>query len=252
MAGLSVAAVALPIGIAYAQLAGFPPVVGIYSAILPAVAYALFGSSRQLIVNPDAAACAIVAATLAPLAAGDAARYLDLSIALTFLTGLLCIAGGIAGLGVIADFLSRPILTGYLNGIALSIIVGQLGTLFGFEVASGGFFRTLAAVMSRLSETHVTTFVVGLSLFILLRVLRHRSPKMPAPLIAAALGIGVVYVLGLERHGVAVVGASSGGFPSAAHSFHQHERAVAVDRWRVRHRPGELLQYDDDGARFRG
>jgi len=86
--------VALPIGIAYSQLAGFPRVVGIYSCILPAVAYALFGSSRQLIVNPDSAACAIVAATLAPLAAGDASRYADLSIALTFLTGLLCISWG--------------------------------------------------------------------------------------------------------------------------------------------------------------
>jgi high affinity sulfate transporter 1 len=214
VAGLSVAAVALPIGIAYAQLAGFPPVVGIYSAILPAVAYALFGSSRQLIVNPDAAACAIVAATVAPLAAGDAVRYLDLSIALTFLTAVLCIAGGIAGLGIIADFLSRPILTGYLNGIALSIIVGQLGNLLGFEVASGGFFRTLAAVIPRLSETHIATFIVGLSLFVLLRVLRHRSPKMPAPLIAAALGIGVVYVLGLERQGVGVVGAVPAGFPA--------------------------------------
>ena len=213
VAGLSVAAVALPIGIAYAQLAGFPPVVGIYSAILPPVAYALFGSSRQLIVNPDAAACAIVAATVAPLAAGDAGRYMDLSIALTFLTGLLCIAGGIAGLGVIADFLSRPILTGYLNGIALSIIASQLGSLFGFEVASGGFFRTLAAVVPRLSETHIVTCVVGLSLFVLLRVLRHRSPKMPAPLIAAALGIVVVYALGLEQRGVAVVGAVPAGFP---------------------------------------
>ena len=213
VAGLSVAAVALPIGIAYAQLAGFPPVVGIYSAILPPVAYALFGSSRQLIVNPDAAACAIVAATVAPLAAGDPSRYLDLSITLTFLTGVLCIAGGIAGLGVIADFLSRPILTGYLNGIALSIIVGQLGTLLGFEVPSGGFFRTLAAVVSRLGETHVPTFVVGLLLFVLLRVLRHRSPTMPAPLIAAALGIIMVYALGLEQQGVAVVDAVPAGFP---------------------------------------
>jgi high affinity sulfate transporter 1 len=213
VAGLSVAAVALPIGIAYAQLAGFPPVVGIYSAILPSVAYALFGSSRQLIVNPDAAACAIVAATVAPLAAGDPSRYLDLSITLTFLTGVLCIAGGITGLGVIADFLSRPILTGYLNGIALSIIVGQLGTLFGFKVPSGGFFRTLAAVVSRLGETHAATFLVGLLLFVLLRVLRHRSPKMPAPLIAAALGIIMVYALGLEQQGVAVVGAVPAGFP---------------------------------------
>jgi MFS superfamily sulfate permease-like transporter len=202
VAGLSVAAVALPIGIAYAQLAGFPPVIGIYSAILPPVAYAIFGSSRQLIVNPDAAACAIVAATLAPLAAGDPARYLDLSIALAFLTGLLCIAGGIAGLGVIADFLSRPILTGYLNGIALSIIAGRLGTLLGFKVAPAGFFRTIAEVGSRLSETHIITFVVGLLLFVLLPVLRHLYPRIPAPLIAAAIGIGVVYALGLNRQGL--------------------------------------------------
>src|SRR6185436_3419354 len=90
VAGLSIAAVALPIGIAYAQLAGFPPVVGIYSCILPLVAYALFGSSRQLVVNPDAAACAIVAATVGPLAAGDADRYAELSIVLTLVTGLLC------------------------------------------------------------------------------------------------------------------------------------------------------------------
>src|SRR6476659_960253 len=150
VAGLSLAAVALPIGIAYAQLAGFPPVVGIYSCILPPVAYAFFGSSRQLVVNPDAAACAIVAATVAPLAAGDALRYMELSIVLTFLTGVLCIAGGIAGLGVIANFLSRPILTGYLNGIALTIIAGQLGTLFGFKVSSGGFFHTVIEAVRRL------------------------------------------------------------------------------------------------------
>ena len=129
LAGISLAAVALPIGIAYAELAGFPAVAGIYASILPAVAYALFGSSRQLVVNPDAAACAIVAATVGPLVASDPSRYVDVAVTLTFVTGLLCIAGGLAGLGVIADFLSRPILTGYLNGIALSIIAGQLGTL---------------------------------------------------------------------------------------------------------------------------
>ena len=104
VAGLSLAAVALPIGIAYAQLAGFPPVIGIYSCILPPIAYALFGSSRQLVVNPDAAACAIVAATVGPLAASDPARYLELSIVLTSFTGVLCIVGGLAGFGVIANF----------------------------------------------------------------------------------------------------------------------------------------------------
>src|SRR5512145_2924984 len=142
IAGVSVAAVAVPIGIAYAGLAGAPPVVGIYSCLAPPIMYALFGSSRQLIVNPDAAACTIVAATTAPLAAGDALRYADLSILLTLFTGLICIAAGIARLGFIANFLSRPILIGYLNGIAVSIIVGQLGKLMGVQVPSAGVFRT--------------------------------------------------------------------------------------------------------------
>ena len=214
VAGISVAAVALPIGIAYARLAGFPPVVGIYSCILPPVAYALFGSSRQLIVNPDAAACAIVAATLAPIAAGDASRYADLSIALTLLTGLLCIAGGIAGFGAIANFLSRPILTGYLNGIALSIIAGQLDALLGFHVPSAGFFRTLAQVASRLSETHLATLAMGLALLLLLRAFKHLAPRAPAPLVAAVLGIGAVWALGLDRQGMAVVGPVPAGFPT--------------------------------------
>src|SRR5215472_8726790 len=212
IAGLSVAAVALPIGIAYAQLAGFPPVVGIYSAIFPPVAYALFGSSRQLIVNPDAAACAIVAATVAPLAAGDAGRYLDLSIALTFLTGLFCIAGGIAGFGVIANFLSRPILTGYLNGIALSIIAGQLGTFLGISIAKAGFFRTVIRVAERLREINPATFFVAITLLLVLVLIKRMLPRVPAPLVAAALGWVLVMVFHLEQRGVAVVGSVPAGF----------------------------------------
>ena len=214
MAGLSIAAVALPIGIAYAQLAGFPPVVGIYSCILPPVAYAFFGSSRQLIVNPDAAACSIVAATVGPLAAGNSSRYLELSIVLTCLTGLLCIAGGLSGLGVIANFLSRPILTGYLNGIALTIIVGQLGSLFGFKLVDGGFFRKVVDTISHLSQTHLPTLIVGVSLLVLLLLIKRFLPRLPAPLIAAALGGALVYALNLTAKGVVVVGAVPAGFPS--------------------------------------
>lgn len=213
VAGLSVAAVALPIGIAYAQLAGFPPVVGIYSCILPAVAYALFGSSRQLVVNPDAAACAMIAATVAPLAAGDAARYADLAIVLTLLTGVLCIVGGLAGFGVIANFLSRPILTGYLNGIALSIIAGQLGTLLGYHVESGGFFRTVGRVVERIGQTHMPTLLLGLALFAIVVMLKRTMPRVPAPLVAAVVGITAVYAMGLGAQGVAVVGAVPAGFP---------------------------------------
>ena len=214
VAGLSVAAVAIPIGIAYAQLAGAPPQVGIYSCFLAPVAYALFGSSRQLIVNPDAAACAIVAATTAPLAAGDAARYADLSILLTLFTGVVCIAAGIARFGFIANFLSRPILVGYLNGIAISIIVGQFGKLIGIDVASGGVFRTIANLARQIAAVHWTTAIVGLSLLALLIVLKRFTPKIPGPLVAAVVSILAVYLLSLNANGVRIIGTIPAGLPS--------------------------------------
>jgi len=136
-AGLAVAAVAVPVGIAYAGLAGFRPEVGLYSSILPLVAYAIFGSSRQLIVGPDAATCAVIASAVAPLAAGNQAAYANLSMALAFLTGLICIAASFFRLGALADFLSRPILIGFLNGVAISIIFGQADKIFGFPVLEG-------------------------------------------------------------------------------------------------------------------
>lgn len=214
VAGLSVAAVAIPIGIAYAQLAGAPPAVGIYSCFLAPVAYALFGSSRQLIVNPDAAACAIVAATTAPLAAGDAVRYADLSILLTLFTGVVCIAAGIARFGFIANFLSRPILVGYLNGIAISIIVGQLGKLIGIDVASGGVFRTIGNLAKQIAAIHWTTAIVGLALLVLLLLLKRFMPKVPGPLVAAVVSILVVYLFSLNASGVRIIGAIPSGLPS--------------------------------------
>src|SRR5262245_18595956 len=146
VAGISVAAVALPVAVAYAQLAGFNPVVGLYSSILPLVAYAIFGTSRQLMVNPDAAACAMIASAIAPLAASDAELYLSLSIALTFFTGLLCIAASFFRLGALAVFLSKPILVGFLNGIAISIFLGQVGKLLGFSIGSHGIVPQLLEI----------------------------------------------------------------------------------------------------------
>jgi MFS superfamily sulfate permease-like transporter len=124
VAGLSVAAVALPIGVAYADLAGFSPVVGLYASILPLAGYALFGTSRQLVVGPDAATCAMVAAAVGPMAGGDPVLYQSLSVVLALIAGLLCIAGSFLRLGALADFLSKPILVGFLNGIALVVTIG--------------------------------------------------------------------------------------------------------------------------------
>jgi len=214
LAGVSVAAVALPIAIAYAQLAGVPPVYGLYSSLLPLVAYALLGSSRQLIVAPDAATCALVAAVVAPLAGQDLGRYLSLTAALAIIAGVFCIAAGLARLGFVTNLLARPILTGYLNGIAICIIAGQLGTLFGFSLKPTGFFRLLWQFFSKLGETHAPTLVVGLATLALLLLLARVAPKLPGPLVAVALGIAGSAVFGFANYGVRILGKIPAGLPA--------------------------------------
>ncbi len=213
VAGVSVAAVAIPIAIAYSQLAGVPPVHGLYASILPLVAYALFGTSRQLIMAPDAATCAIVAAVVVPLAGSDPTRYVSLTMTLAMVTGLVCIAAGVLRLGFMTNFLARPILTGYLNGIAICIISGQLGRLFGFSLKPTGFFRLLAEFFSKLGETHGLTLAIGLGALVLLRLLKRLGPKLPAPLLIVALGIAASSLLRLGERGVALLGAIPAGLP---------------------------------------
>jgi len=214
LAGLSVAAVALPVGVAYAQLAGFNPVVGLYASILPLVAYALFGTSRQLIVGPDAATCALVAAAVTPLAGGDPARYLSLSIALAGLAGLLCIGASFLKLGVIGDFLSKPILVGFLNGVSLHILAGQIDKLFGFVVESPGIVPRLVELVARIGETHWPTLVVGLGTFAVLLLSGRFLKRLPAALVALVVAGVVVAWLGLDAQGVAVLGVVPAGLPT--------------------------------------
>ena len=212
-AGLSVAAVALPVGVAYAQLAGFNPAVGLYSSILPLVAYAIFGTSRQLIIGPDASTCALVAAAVAPLASGDQKLYESLSVTLALLAGVLCIGASFLRLGALADFLSKPILVGFLNGIALSIMLGQIGKIFGFPITAGGIVPRLFEFAQKVGLTHWPTLAVGLGTFLVLLV----SPKLfrgvPAALVATILAAVAVPFLGLEKYGVAIVGEVPAGLP---------------------------------------
>lgn len=140
VAGVSVAAVALPIGIAHAEIVRIPTEVGIYSAIFPLFAYALFGSSRHLMVGPDAATSILVAAALVPLAGGDPQRYLALMVLLSLLTGVLHLVGGLLRLGFVANFLSQPILSGFLSGTALVLILGQMRPLLGYSGTARSFF----------------------------------------------------------------------------------------------------------------
>lgn len=214
IAGLSVAAIAMPVGIAYAGIAGLPLQTGLYSCILPMIIYALFGSSRQLIVGPDSATCILVAAAISPLAAAGSDSYVSLSIILALMTGILSIVFAVFRLDFIANFLSKPILNGYLNGLAISIIVGQFGKVFGFDLKSQGIFRMLYEFFSKIPDTHLITFAFGLSVFILLRVFKKFFPVLPAPFLFVAAGIIIVYVFDLGKSGMNLVGSIPAGFPS--------------------------------------
>ena len=225
-AGVSVAAIALPVGIAYADLAGVPAVIGMYSAIFPLLAYALFGSSRQLMTGPDAATCVIVASSLGPLAGGDPDRYMALLLVLTLTTGVMYIVAGLVRLGFIANFLSMPILTGYLNGISLIIVVGQIPKLLGYSSEAGEFFPKLVEVVQRLDQSHLPTVTLGLSLLVALVVIRRVLPRAPAALVVVVAGMGAVAFLGLEAQGVAVLGHVPAGMPS----FHWPDLGLAFHR----------------------
>jgi len=212
-AGIAVAAVTVPVGIANAQLAGLPPATGLYASILPLLAYAIFSTSPQLIVGASAAAAALVASAIAPLAGGDPSQYLAMTMMLTLLVGLICIVASFLRLGAIADFLSKPILVGFMNGLSLSIVLGQMGPLFGISLESTGFFPRAHEFLVSLPRTHLPTLGVGmLSLSALLAAQRH-LPRIPAALVAMAVAALVAQLLRFERAGVAMIGVVPGGLP---------------------------------------
>ncbi len=204
---------ALPVGIAYADLAGVPTVIGMYSAIFPLFAYALFGSSRQLIVGPDTATCLIVAASLGPLAGGDPDRYASLLSALTLMTAFILIMGGFAKLGFMANFLSQPILTGYLNGVGLIILVGQFPKLLGISIDGDGFFPEIGFILSSLGQTHLPTVCMGCLILLFLVVTKKIIPVLPGALLAVIGSIVAVKIFSLNQYDIAVLGEVSPGLP---------------------------------------
>ncbi len=206
-AGLSVAAVALPVAIAYAELAGVSAIVGLYSCILPMIAYAIFGSSRQLIVGPDAATCAVIAAVVTPLAAGHTELHWQLTIVMTLMMGTWCLIASRFKLGAIADLLSRPILNGLLNGVALTIIVNQISKIFGFASPSSELIERIYALPVNLLNSHWPTVLMSLLTLLILLGVHYARPNWPAPLFAVVLTTALTWAANLPRFGIDTVGA---------------------------------------------
>ena len=213
---VTVFAVLVPSAMAYGDLAGVTPVAGLYVALAAMVMYALFGTSRQLITGPEATTAILVATAVAPLAAGDPARYAALAALAAILVGLISVLGGLLKLGFITDFLSKPILIGYITGTSLIVIGSQLGKMFGIKVESDYFLRQIMEVLSRFEEWHVLTVVLGLVSMAILFIIRRVNRALPGPLIVVVLGIIASIVFDLAARGVAVVGAVPAGLPSLA------------------------------------
>ncbi|MGS2808542.1 SulP family inorganic anion transporter [Nocardia sp. MW-W600-9] len=214
IAGLTVWAVLVPEALAYASIAGVPPVVGLYAAVPALVLYALAGSSRHLVVGPMSATAALSAAIITPLAGADAGHYLALSTALAIATGIAGLLAGLLRLGFIAAFISEPVLKGFIVGLALTIIIGQVPKLFGIDKHDGNFFEQAWGVLTDLGDTQWRTLLIGLLSLAVVLGLRRWLPLVPGSLLAVLLGILAVQLFGLDDKGVDIVGHIDAGLPS--------------------------------------
>jgi SulP family sulfate permease len=213
LAGVTVAALALPASLAYAEIAGLSPVIGLYALLLPAVAYALLGSSRQLVVGPDGSVAALVGAAVIPLTT-DPEQRASLAAMLALLVGGVFLGARLVRLGWIADYLSRPVLIGYIHGVAVVLIIGQLGKLLGLNISAESPPGELLEVIREIDEINWATFAVGVTCLAVLLLFGWLFPKLPTPLFVVVLAIVVSTVVGLADQGVAVVGNIPAGLPS--------------------------------------
>jgi len=216
LAGVSVCIIMIPSVIAYAGLMGLRPQHGLYAALVPMLAYSLLGSSRQVIVGPDIAISLLIASTIAPLAAGDPDKAAALAALVALLSGLLLLLAARANLGAIADFLSKPVLVGYMTGAALILMASQLNKFFGVNLNASDFFPRLLELGTKLQQTHITTLFIGITCLVVLIAFRHFAPRVPGTLVVCVGAVVASVVFHLQQKGVAVVGSFPRGLPRFA------------------------------------
>ncbi len=213
VAGITSWAVMVPVSMAYAELAGVPPQVGLTTAFAALAAYAIFGTSRHLKVTASSTMAVMSAAVVIPLAGGDASRFLALTAALALIVGIILVVGGVLRLGFIGDFLSKPVVTGFVFGLAITILVGQLPKLFGIPAGGGTIGDQLVYLVQNLDLTNPQTLIMGVGSIVLILGMRRITPRIPGPLVALVIGILASTLLDLSAKGVSVVGDLPTGFP---------------------------------------
>ena len=215
VAGLVMTTMLVPVGIAYAEASGLPGITGLYATIVPLLAYAVFGPSRILVLGPDSALAAVILAVVLPLSAGDPQSAVSPGGMMAIVSGLVCVAAGLARLGFITELLSKPIRYGYMNGIALTVILSQIPKLFGFSVKADGPLRQGWSIVEGVSDgrTNITALAVGGGALVLILWLK-RLPRIPGMLVAVTAATAVVAVFDLAaRTGISVLGPLPQGLP---------------------------------------
>jgi high affinity sulfate transporter 1 len=215
-AGFVLATMLVPVGIAYAEASGLPGIYGLYATIVPLLAYALFGPSRILVLGPDSALAAVILGVVLQLSGGDAARAVTIASMMAIVSGTICILAGIVGLGFVTELISKPIRYGYMNGIALTVLISQLPKLFGFSIKSEGPLRSLWAIADAIlnGKTNWMAFAVGMGTLAVILLLQ-KNKRIPGILIAVVGATIVVGTLNLaDRYGVTILGSLPKGLPA--------------------------------------
>ena len=214
MAGLVLTAMLVPVGIAYAQASGLPGIHGLYATIVPLLVYALFGPSRILVLGPDSSLAALILAVVLPLSGGDPLRAVTLAGMMAVVAGAVCIAAGVLRLGFVTELLSKPIRYGYMNGIALTVLISQLPKLFGIGIESQGPGRDLWHLATAVAggQSHGPSLAIGAGCLALILGLK-RFPRVPGLLIAVVLATLAVSLFDLAEGGVKVLGDLPQGLP---------------------------------------
>jgi high affinity sulfate transporter 1 len=214
IAGVTVAAYLVPQAMAYGQLAGLPAVAGLWAVLGPLAVYAVLGTSRLLSVGPESTTALMTATTVGAVAAGSPSRYVVLASALALMVGAICLAAWLLRLGFLADLLSKPVLVGYLAGIAVLMIVGQLGRMTGVPVEGDNPAAEVVSVVRHIGSWHPITVVMSIAVLGLLLAAAQWVPRLPGPLVVMALAAAVAAVAGLGHHGVALIGSVPAGLPT--------------------------------------
>lgn len=214
VAGLTLAAISIPECMGYTKIAGTPVVTGLYTILLPIAVFALLGSSRHLVVGADSATAAILFAGLIGLARPGSTEWLALASVAALLTGAFLVLASVFRLGFLADFLSRTVLVGFLSGVGVSLVIGQLPDMLGVAAGGHGFAQHLLAILRALPHTQWPTLLMALAVLVVILLADRFARKVPGPLLAVALAIAGTWLFHLDQHGLAVVGRVQAGLPA--------------------------------------